>query len=95
MLLGVDTAKKLAPILDEVAISFQNDADVVIAKLDATANDVPSDKFDVKGYPTMYFRSASGKLLEYDGERTKEAIIDFIEKNRDKTAPHEPSKDEL
>ncbi|XP_018858114.1 protein disulfide-isomerase-like [Juglans regia] len=88
--------KKLAPILDEVAISFENDADVVIAKLDATANDVPSDKFDVKGYPTLYFSSASGKLLEYDGDRTKEEIIDFIEKNRDKTAaPHDPSKDEL
>ncbi|MCI25458.1 protein disulfide-isomerase-like, partial [Trifolium medium] len=25
--------KQLAPILDEVAVSFQNDADVVIAKL--------------------------------------------------------------
>lgn len=25
--------KKLAPILDEVAVSFENDADVVIAKM--------------------------------------------------------------
>ncbi|KAI4307261.1 hypothetical protein L6164_030464 [Bauhinia variegata] len=54
--------KKLAPILEEVAVSYQNDADVVIAKLDATANDIPSDTFDVQGYPTLYFRSASGKI---------------------------------
>lgn len=49
---------------------------------DATTNDVPSDTFDVKGFPTMYFRSSSGKLSEYDGDRTKEDIIKFIETNR-------------
>ncbi|XP_054799237.1 protein disulfide-isomerase [Prosopis cineraria] len=90
--------KKLAPILDEVAVSFQNDADVIIAKLDATANDIPSETFDVQGYPTLYFRSASGKISQYDGNRTKEDIIDFIEKNRDKSdepAPQEAqTKDE-
>ena len=34
----------------------------------------------------MYFRSASGKLVEYNGDRSKEDIINFIETNRDKTA---------
>ncbi|KAI9107064.1 hypothetical protein K1719_022592 [Acacia pycnantha] len=97
--------KKLAPILDEVAVSFQNDDNVVIAKLDATANDIPSETFDVQGYPTLYFRSSSGQISQYDGNRTKEDIIDFIEKNRDKSddkpAPQEsqtkdePAKDEL
>ncbi|KAJ6805747.1 protein disulfide-isomerase-like [Iris pallida] len=77
--------KKLAPILDEVAVSFENDADVIIAKMDATANDVPND-FDVSGYPTLYFSSASGKLMQYDGDRTKEEIIDFIKKNKDTSA---------
>ncbi|KAI8531353.1 hypothetical protein RHMOL_Rhmol11G0129900 [Rhododendron molle] len=87
--------KKLAPILDEVAASFQNDADVVIAKIDATANDIPSDVFDVKGYPTLYFRSASGNLSQYDGDRTKDDMIEFIQKNRDKTAHQDTGKDEL
>ncbi|XP_022879511.1 protein disulfide-isomerase-like [Olea europaea var. sylvestris] len=86
--------KQLAPILDEVAISFENDADVMIAKLDATANDVPVDTFDVQGYPTLYFRSARGNLLSYDGDRTKEDIIDFIQKNRDKSAQAESAKPE-
>ncbi|XP_038978799.1 protein disulfide-isomerase-like [Phoenix dactylifera] len=76
--------KNLAPILEEVAVSFQNDDDVVIAKMDATANDAPKE-FNVQGYPTMYFSSASGKLVQYDGGRTKEDIIDFIQKNRDAT----------
>ncbi|KAB1221079.1 Protein disulfide-isomerase [Morella rubra] len=85
--------KKLAPILDEVAVSYESDADVVIAKLDATANDIPSDKFDVKGYPTLYFKSASGKLSVFDGGRTKEDILDFIEKNRDKAGQEDSLKE--
>ncbi|KAF3446999.1 hypothetical protein FNV43_RR12179 [Rhamnella rubrinervis] len=76
--------KKLAPILEEVAVSYENDPDVVIAKFDATANDIISD-FEVKGYPTMYFISKSGKLFGYDEKRSKEDIIAFIEKNRDKS----------
>jgi protein disulfide-isomerase A1 len=53
---------------------------------DATANDIPSETFEVQGYPTLYFRSASGKISQYDGGRTKEDIIEFIEKNKDKPA---------
>ncbi|KAK7301401.1 hypothetical protein RJT34_12264 [Clitoria ternatea] len=87
--------KKLAPTLDEVAVSYQSNPDVIIAKLDATANDIPRETFEVQGYPTLYFRSASGKLTQYDGNRTKEDIIDFIEKNRDKPDQQEQVKDEL
>ncbi|KAJ6337398.1 hypothetical protein OIU76_007134 [Salix suchowensis] len=83
--------QKLAPILEEVAISYQSDADVFIAKLDATANDIPSDTYDVKGFPTIFFRSATGKLVQYEGDRTKQDMIDFIEKNRDKIGQQEPA----
>ncbi|RDX86423.1 Protein disulfide-isomerase, partial [Mucuna pruriens] len=88
---------ELAPILEEVAVSYQSDADVIIAKLDGIANDVPSEIFEVKGYPTVYFKSASGEITKYDGDRTKEDIIEFIEKNRDKPAQQEQEKgkDEL
>ncbi|KAK8692216.1 hypothetical protein V6N13_075690 [Hibiscus sabdariffa] len=41
--------KKLAPILDEVAVHYEKDASVLIAKLDATANDISDGKFDVRG----------------------------------------------
>ncbi|KAH0919209.1 hypothetical protein HID58_026869, partial [Brassica napus] len=66
--------QKLAPILDEVALKLQNDPSVIIAKLDATENDIPSEPFD---------RSASGNVnVEYEGDRTKEDFISFIEKNK-------------
>ncbi|CAB4266912.1 unnamed protein product [Prunus armeniaca] len=92
--------KKLAPILDELAVSYEKDSDVIIAKFDATANDVPSD-FDVKYYPTLFFKTASGKILPFDeDERTKESFTAFIEKNRDKTEKQgsekqDSGKDEL
>lgn len=63
---------------------------VVLLNQDATANDIRTNEFDVKGFPTLYFKSASGKLSQYNGERTKEAIIEFIQQNRDdKTAQSE------
>ncbi|KAF8088456.1 hypothetical protein N665_0541s0021 [Sinapis alba] len=84
--------KTLAPILDEVAVSYESDPSIVIAKLDATANDFPNDTFDVKGFPTMYLRSASGNMVLYEGDRTKEDIISFIDKNKDTAG--EPKKEE-
>ncbi|KAG0503972.1 hypothetical protein HPP92_004044 [Vanilla planifolia] len=97
MLRGCGHCKELAPILDEVAVSLQADSDVIIAKMDATANDVPKN-FDVAGYPTLYFVSATGKLVQYEGGRTAEDIINFIKENKDALAEpvkHDFVKDEL
>ncbi|XP_047342114.1 protein disulfide-isomerase-like [Impatiens glandulifera] len=90
--------KKLSPILEEVAVSFQSDGDVVIAKIDATANDIPGDVFDVKGYPTLYFKSSGGHIIPYDGDRSKDDMINFIKKNRETqplTQDTTGTKDEL
>ncbi|PWA85888.1 NB-ARC domains-containing protein [Artemisia annua] len=95
----LEICKKLAPILDEVAVSFENDANVMIAKFDGSNNDIPSDAFEVQGYPTLYFRSSRGKVVPYEGNRTKEDIIEFIQKNREdetsQTTTTESGKDEL
>uniref|UniRef100_K3ZI56 Protein disulfide-isomerase n=1 Tax=Setaria italica TaxID=4555 RepID=K3ZI56_SETIT len=74
--------KKLAPILEEAATTLQSDEEVVIAKMDATENDVPSE-FEVQGYPTMYFVTPSGKVTSYDAGRTADEIVDFIKKNKE------------
>ncbi|CBI21618.3 unnamed protein product, partial [Vitis vinifera] len=86
--------QRLAPILEEAAVSFQNDPDIIIAKLDATVNDIPK-KFKVEGFPTMYFKPANGELVEYGGDATKEAIIDFIKEKRDKSIQEGSARDEL
>ncbi|CAN8234163.1 unnamed protein product [Cochlearia groenlandica] len=77
--------QKLAPVLEEVALSFKDDPSVVIAKLDSTANDIPNDTFDVKGFPTIYFKPANGEAVVYEGGRDKEDFISFIEKNKPTT----------
>jgi len=66
--------------------------DVVIAKFDATANDWPKDKFEVKGFPTMYFKPAgkNSKILSYNGGREVSEMEKFIKSNSVKSG-----KDEL
>lgn len=75
--------KKLAPILEEVAISLQSNPDVVIAKIDGTANDINDKDFEVKGFPTLFLRSVKGKLIPYEGDRSKDDLINFVIKNVD------------
>ncbi|XP_076949767.1 protein disulfide-isomerase-like [Bidens hawaiensis] len=93
--------KKLAPVLDEVAVLFKNDDAVMIAKLDGSNNDIPGDMFEVQGYPTLYFKSSSGKVVAYEGNRSKQDIIDFIQKHREEetitatVTDAEPGRDEL
>jgi len=53
--------KKLTPVYDELATKMENE-DVSIVKMDATANDVPSD-YQVQGFPTLFWKAASGKYL--------------------------------
>ncbi|KAF9417659.1 protein disulfide-isomerase precursor [Podila epigama] len=74
--------KQLAPIYDEIG-SLYKGSDIVIAKIDATANDLPpSVPFHVDGYPTIKFRKAGSKdYIDYKGERSKEGFVSFLAKN--------------
>lgn len=68
---------------------------------DGSNNDIPGDMFEVQGYPTLYFKSSSGKVVAYEGNRSKEDIIDFIQKHREEViitatvTDAEPGRDEL
>ncbi|KAF9088986.1 protein disulfide-isomerase precursor [Mortierella sp. GBA35] len=74
--------KRLTPIYDEVGALFKG-SNIVIAKFDATANDLPTAvPFAVSGYPAIKFKKAGAKkYIDYSGERSKEAFISFLEKN--------------
>lgn len=72
--------KKLAPLWDEIAEIYKDVQDLVIAKFDATANDIPLDQFQIEGFPTLFYvPKGQLKPIPYEGARTKEAIIKFIE----------------
>merc|ERR1719500_1870195 len=65
---GVDIAKKLTPIYDELGEKMAEE-DVEIVKMDATANDVPPE-FDVKGFPTLFWLpKGTKKPVSYNGGR--------------------------
>jgi len=69
--------KSLAPKYDELGKMFENDANVVIAKVDSTANDTP---VDVQGFPTikLFLAGQKDKPVEYNGDRTAEKMAEFI-----------------
>ena len=75
--------KALAPKYDDLA-SLYADSDfkdkVVIAKVDATANDVPDE---IQGFPTikMYPAGAKSEPVTYSGARTVEDLIKFVKEN--------------
>jgi len=74
--------KALAPTFEEVGKAVQSIPSVVIAKIDATANDV-NPTLNIRGFPTIKFFPANNKNepVEYEGDRTKEDFIEFLQKH--------------
>ncbi|KAK2101282.1 Protein disulfide-isomerase A3 [Saguinus oedipus] len=68
--------KNLAPKYKELGEMLTKDPNIVIAKMDATANDVPSP-YEVRRFPTIFFSPANKKLSpkKYEGGRE---LSDFI-----------------
>jgi len=75
--------KSLAPKYEELGKKVKDVDSVVIAKIDATANDYPREGFEVKGYPTIYFKAAGeqSKPKLYEGAREVDDMFKFIKKN--------------
>ncbi|KAL3469454.1 thioredoxin-like domain-containing protein [Aspergillus californicus] len=76
--------KALAPKYEELAEMYANNDDfkskVTIAKIDATANDVPDS---ITGFPTIKLFPAGSKdvPVEYSGSRTLEDLAKFVKEN--------------
>ncbi|XP_055340028.1 protein disulfide-isomerase 2-like [Paramacrobiotus metropolitanus] len=70
--------KKLSPIYDELGEKFQSRDDVVIAKMDATANELEHTRID--SFPTIkLYKKGDNQVVEYNGERTLEGLTKFVE----------------
>lgn len=93
--------KQLTPIWDELATKYEGNDKIVIAKMDSTANEV--EAVTVKGFPTLkYFPAGAGKqIVDYNGGRTLEDFVKFLDGKHDdkaedeKADEEEPAKDEL
>ncbi|XP_026030936.1 protein disulfide-isomerase A3 [Astatotilapia calliptera] len=73
--------KNLEPKYTELGEKLADDPNVVIAKMDATANDVPSP-YEVSGFPTIYFSPAGHKLSpkKYEGGREVSDFISYLKR---------------
>uniref|UniRef100_A0AAF5Q208 Protein disulfide-isomerase n=1 Tax=Wuchereria bancrofti TaxID=6293 RepID=A0AAF5Q208_WUCBA len=77
--------KALAPKYDELGQKLSGEPGVVIAKMDATANDVPPP-FQVQGFPTLYWvpKNRKDKPEPYSGGREVDDFIKYIAKHATK-----------
>ncbi|KAJ2323908.1 protein disulfide-isomerase precursor, partial [Coemansia sp. RSA 2702] len=76
--------KNLVPIYDKLGAAMKSNQNLVIAKMDAIANDVPSSEsaLQIYGFPTIVFiRGEDNAIVEYTGNRSIESLVEFIEEN--------------
>jgi protein disulfide isomerase len=87
--------KKLAPIWDQVASDLKDVKDLVIAKIDSTANEV--EDIEIRGYPTLkFFPKGSKKApVDFDGGREADDIKNWLKENSAAYKKHLESKSEL
>jgi hypothetical protein len=64
-----------------VASTLAGDQLVEIFRLDASKNDIRHPRVSLNAYPAFYFFAAGDKAnpIEYDGERSVDAILEFID----------------
>ncbi len=73
--------KSLVPVYAKVAQHFESVPNVVVAKMDSTANEAES--VYVKSFPTIKYYGPDNIEVDYTGGRTAEDFINFLErKNR-------------
>merc|ERR1712223_1719414 len=76
--MGCGHCKKLTPIWDDLAKKFQDSEDIVIAKMDSTANEVAD--VAISGFPTLkLFKKDTNEIVEYNGARELDDLVKFIE----------------
>lgn len=73
--------KTLAPIWEQVATDFAAEPAVLIAKVDAEAENskATAQAYDVSSYPTIkFFPRGSTEPVAYEGARTEPALLAFL-----------------
>ena len=61
----------------DLAKKYKNENNLVIAKMDATANDAPGE-YEVQGFPTIYFSQATNRAQPLKYEESGREVDDFV-----------------
>ncbi|XP_069816479.1 protein disulfide-isomerase A4 isoform X2 [Dendropsophus ebraccatus] len=84
--------KSLEPVYNDLGKKYRSVPNLVIAKMDATANDIPVDKYKAEGFPTIYFAPKNRKHdpIKFEGhDRDLEGLSKFVEEHRAKSKTKE------
>ncbi|GAM25799.1 hypothetical protein SAMD00019534_089740, partial [Acytostelium subglobosum LB1] len=73
--------KKLAPDYEIIADTFAGSKSVAVAKLDCDVHKDLCAKYDVSGYPTLKVFAKSTEPKDYNGMRSVDEIVTFINNN--------------
>ena len=74
--------KQLAPIYDQLGEKYKDNESVVIAKMDATVNELESIK--ISSFPTIkLFRKGDNKVIDYGLDRTFDEFVKFMDAGGD------------
>ncbi|XP_054286310.1 protein disulfide-isomerase-like [Macrosteles quadrilineatus] len=85
--------KQLSPIYDDLGKEFESRDDVVIAKIDSTANELEHTK--ITSFPTLkLYTKGDNKAIEYSGERTLKGLTAFINSGGVEGAPGQAEAEE-
>jgi len=70
--------KQLAPIWDKLGEKYADHANIVIAKMDSTANEL--EEIKVQGFPTIkLIKAGDNSIVDFDGERTEAGFTKFLD----------------
>lgn len=70
--------KQLAPIYEKLGEKYKDKSSIVIAKMDATANELEHTK--IHSFPTIkLFKKDNNEVVDFNGERTLEGLSKFID----------------
>jgi len=73
--------KALEPVYEKVAKTFENERSCVVAKVDADHEKELGSRYGVSGFPTIkFFPKGNKDGEEYDGGRSEEDFIEFLNK---------------
>jgi len=87
--------KQLVPIYDQLGEKYKDNANVLIAKMDSTGNELEHTK--INSFPTIkLFKKDTNEIVEYNGERTFEGLVKFLETDGEygRAAPDEEIDEE-